>query len=270
MPSKAGFRMKTKHTHDRRRYAFLGFLLGLGAPAGWLAWRFAVMNDSFLLEWTKKEFEESGQVYAYMAIGTVIIFTLFGYFLGRRGDVFADEASSTKDSLEQVSALAITDALTGLHNARYLHHHLALKMESAQRYGTPVSCLMLDIDDFKAVNDKHGHPTGDIVLIQIAKIMRDCIRRIDIVGRLGGEEFLVVMPHTTAQTALPVAERIRQAVQNCRFPIDHTQLAITVSVGVAHYPTKNVTDKNSLLKATDDALYQAKKAGKNRTVVLTE
>lgn len=247
--------------HDRRVDALLGFLLGLGAPAGWLVWRALITQPN----WLRNEFNQFGEYYAYLTIGTVTVFTLFGYFLGRRSDNITDQSDSVKERLDKVSLLAITDALTNVHNARYLHDQLSIETESAKRYNAPVTCLMLDIDDFKQINDKFGHPSGDIVLTTLAGILQQCVRRVDIVGRLGGEEFLVIMPHTSFDPGFQIAERIRQTVQDWSFKIDGAEIPVTVSIGVACYPGNGIEDKIGLLKAADDALYEAKRTGKNRT-----
>jgi diguanylate cyclase (GGDEF)-like protein len=251
---------------DKNLYALLGFLLGLGGPTGWLVWRALSSHP----DWLKNEFNTFGVYYAYLGIGTVLVFTLFGYFLGRRSDIIVDQSEAVKKALEKVSVLAITDALTNVHNARYLHKQLSIELESAKRYNSPLTCLMLDIDNFKTVNDKHGHLSGDVVLTTLAKILRQYVRRVDIVGRLGGEEFLVVMPHTSSDTAFQIAERIRQAVQRWPFKVEETEIPITVSIGVACYPGTGIDDKSALLKASDDALYDAKRAGKNRTALAKE
>jgi diguanylate cyclase (GGDEF)-like protein len=261
--------MKTisrNHIHDRTVFAMLGFLLGLGAPAGWLFWR-ALLSQT---DWLREEFGKFGEFYAYLTVGTVLVFTLFGFFLGKRSDAIADQSNFVKKTLDEVNHLAITDALTNIHNARYLHDQLSIEMESAKRYNTTLTCLMLDIDDFKSINDKHGHPAGDLVLTTLAKILRQCVRRVDVVGRLGGEEFLIVMPHASCDTAFQAAERTRQAVQRWPFNIGEVQIPVRVSIGVACYPASGVEDKSALLKAADDALYQAKRQGKNRTIVASQ
>lgn len=242
----------------------LGLLLGLGAPLGWLGLQFITSHAFILGPWLKSEFTRSGALYAYLTLGTVTVFTLFGYFLGRKSDDVTVESETVKDALNK---MAHTDALTNIHNARYLHDQLLIEMESAKRYQTPLACLMIDIDDFKAINDTYGHPFGDVVLADIAKILRQSVRQIDIVGRLGGEEFLVVMPHTATASAVPVAERIRQAVQHWPFPINGKNVSVTISLGVAAFPVDKIMNKSDLLKTADDALYEAKRTGKNRTVV---
>ncbi len=251
------------HVPDRRIYAFMGFLLGCGAPLGWLVWRSLFSQPA----WLKNELTQFGEFYAYTAIGTITAFVLFGYFLGRRSDNVVDESETVKNALDKVNEMAMTDALTGIRNARYLHDHLSLEMESAKRYEKPLTCLMLDIDDFKRINDTYGHPYGDIVLTTLAKTVLQCVRRVDTVGRLGGEEFLVVMPHTSSETAFVIAERIRQAVRHRPFAVHEAKIPVTISIGVACYPAPEITDKSGLLKAADNALYQAKRTGKNRTIV---
>ena len=252
-----------KHrSHDRWFFTLLGFLLGLGAPLGWLFWR-SLFDQR---EWLRHEFQYFGGFYLYLACATITVFTLFGYFLGRRSDKTTDQSASVKEALRNVSMQAITDALTNIHNARYLHEQLSIEAESAKRYNTPLACLMLDIDNFKSINDKFGHPSGDVILVTLAKIVRQSVRRVDIVGRLGGEEFLVIMPHTSRDMAFQIAERIRQAVQRWPFKAGDTMIPVTVSIGLACYPAPGVDDKSTLMKAADDALYEAKRTGKNRTV----
>lgn len=258
--------MQKKRQRNRKIDALVGVLLGLGAPLGWLAWRLFLTQKDFLLSWLKHELTQSAEIYLYMTAGTVVVFTLFGYFLGRRNDLIRETSETIKDSLEKMNLVAMTDALTGIPNARYLHDHLSLEMESAKRYDTPITCLMLDIDDFKKINDTYGHPSGDLVLTTLARTVLRCVRRVDMVGRLGGEEFLILMPHTSSEVALSIAERIRQAVQRWPFTVKESQIPVTVSIGAASYPAPGITNKSSLLAAADDALYEAKRAGKNQTI----
>jgi len=250
------------HHQEKRIAALVGALLGLGAPLGWLFWRSLSSHGA----WLQAEIDQFGVLYGYMSIGTTFIFAMFGYSLGRRSDHAVDETDSIKFELEMISALAYRDALTGLNNARHLHDQLNTEIESAIRYGTPISCLMIDIDDFKRINDSHGHPFGDHVLSTLARTIKDCVRQVDIVGRLGGEEFLVIMPHTTIELALPVAERIRVGVMKSSITIDNEAIPVTISLGLASFSLNDTPDKSSLLKAADDALYLAKRNGKNRTV----
>jgi diguanylate cyclase (GGDEF)-like protein len=215
-----------------------------------------------LLQRLANECAQAGYYYAYMMFGSIAAFALFGYFLGQESDMLEEEK-------KRATILAITDGLTGLYNHRYLHQHLAAEAERAQRYRTPLTCLMLDLDNFKKINDTHGHPFGDEVLKIVARIIREQVRRVDTAGRYGGEEFLVLMPHTVSSEALPVAERIRTEVQEFPFRCDSQDVHLTVSIGMATYNALQDAsmNKSDLLKAADDALYQAKRDGKNKTLI---
>lgn len=243
-------------------YALMGVLLGLGAPLGSLAWRVLGKGTGDLWQRLALEWSLASYFYWYMTIGTVIAFALFGYVLGIRGDALEKEK-------KRADALAIHDGLTHLYNHRYLQDHLAAEMERAQRYKTPLTCVMLDIDNFKAVNDTYGHPFGDHVLKIASRIFREQVRRVDTVGRYGGEEFLLLMPHTTAREVLPLAERIRAEVQDYPFHTNGEPIHVTISIGIAtHDPrSQGAVNKSDLLKAADEALYSAKKSGKNQTQI---
>jgi diguanylate cyclase (GGDEF)-like protein len=246
----------------RTMYALAGALLGLGAPLGSLAWRLIFSEPGILLERVSREWNQASYFYIYMTAGTMIAFGLFGFILGNKGDALEQEKRRAR-------TLAITDGLTGLYNHRYLQDHLAAEMERARRYKTPLTCLMLDIDDFKRVNDTQGHPFGDHVLKIVAHVIREQVRRVDTAGRYGGEEFLILMPHTTANEIMPLAERIRMEVQEYPFNAGGQNIHVTLSIGVATYDphAESFRDKAGLLQAADDALYSAKNHGKNRTHV---
>jgi len=201
------------------------------------------------------EWQTARYYYVYMTFGSVIAFGLFGLLLGRHD--------------ESLNDLSITDGLTGLYNHRYLHEQLAREIRRSDRYRAPLTCLMLDIDDFKKVNDQWGHPFGDAVLAKTAGLIRETVRTTDTVGRYGGEEFLVMMPQTSREAALLLAERIRRTVEAYPFSLGDGMVHVTLSIGLATYPslTLGVRNKSALLSAADQALYKAKRTGKNRTVV---
>jgi two-component system, cell cycle response regulator len=164
-------------------------------------------------------------------------------------------------------SLALTDELTGLYNRRYVFAHLNELLARMPENGTETAVMLFDIDHFKLVNDRHGHPAGDEVLRELAKRAMRQVRSVDLVGRLGGEEFIVVMPETNLAGAAIVAERVRAAVAEALFVLadDGTAVAVTISIGVA--VTGRGDEKlESLLKRADEALYAAKNAGRNQVV----
>ena len=165
--------------------------------------------------------------------------------------------------------LSLTDELTKLYNRRYFNAHLdaLLQMESGQRRS---SCLMIiDIDHFKSINDTFGHDQGDKVLVEMARLLQMSTRDSDLVARLGGEEFVVVVDNATLGTGLRIAERLRRAVENKVFSlIQGGTMTISISIGVTVSGTdKETFTRDQMIKAADVALYQAKHAGRNRTVV---
>jgi two-component system, cell cycle response regulator len=167
-------------------------------------------------------------------------------------------------------SLALTDELTGLYNRRYVFAHLNELLSRMPETGTETAVMLFDIDHFKHVNDRHGHPAGDQVLRELAGRALRQVRSVDLVGRLGGEEFIVVMPETSLAGAAIVAERVRAAVAEDLFTLaDNCKtLPVTISIGVA--VTGNGNDGlEDLLKRADDALYAAKNGGRNRVVAPT-
>ena len=169
----------------------------------------------------------------------------------------------------RLAQLAVTDGLTGLYNHRHFHERIALEVERSQRSGLPLSLLMLDVDHFKQFNDTFGHPAGDEVLRQLARVLTDTRRANDVVARYGGEEFAVILVDTAKFTAAKVAERVRERVAGHDFSDAAPRAGrLSVSVGVATFPDDG-TDAEALVRAADTALYAAKRAGRNRVVLAT-
>ncbi|HEX3881348.1 MAG TPA: PleD family two-component system response regulator [Stellaceae bacterium] len=164
-------------------------------------------------------------------------------------------------------SLALTDELTGLYNRRYVLAHLEEVAARSNGAATDTAVLMFDIDHFKDVNDQYGHPAGDDVLRQLAARALRGLRSVDLVARLGGEEFLVVMPETNLSAAMVVAERLRSAVASEPFELHATgrKIPVTISIGVA-VAAENGEAVDDLLKRADEALYAAKNSGRNRVV----
>jgi len=172
-----------------------------------------------------------------------------------------------RKSVHASIALAITDPLTGLYNRRYLETHLSNMIEHYVNRGKALSIAAIDVDYFKAVNDTHGHDTGDKVLQELAVRLRDNTRSVDLCCRTGGEEFIVVLPNTAADVAQLIAERLRKAVASRSFAVGGRQmLPVTVSVGLAMLEGAD-DSLERLLKRADMALYKAKREGRNRVTI---
>ncbi len=172
-----------------------------------------------------------------------------------------DRINAKRRDLE---ALSVTDDLTHLLNHRALQQRLKDEFSRAQRYNEAVAVLMVDVDQFKDVNDRHGHLFGDFVLTELAKILQASVREIDICARYGGDEFMVVLPQTHFSGSLTVADRIWRATASHPFRDASTGAHVTVSIGVSFYPNKNVSTLEQLVGFADQALYQAKREGRNR------
>ena len=166
--------------------------------------------------------------------------------------------------IEHFKELSLTDPLTSLYNRRYVTEILDKEFERAERKREVLSLVIFDIDHFKTVNDSYGHPNGDAVLVAIAEEARKGLRTYDFAARYGGEEFLLVLPGTPLVGGMVVAERLRAAVQTMSFSPPMDGLSVTVSVGVATYPSHQVDSITTLFQQADYALYRAKQNGRNR------
>lgn len=167
----------------------------------------------------------------------------------------------------RLEKLAITDFLTGIYNIRYLYHRLEDEFSRAVRYKSPLSCVMLDIDHFKRINDTYGHRTGDIVLREFSGMVKKHVRKSDVFARYGGEEFIMILPLTDLKGAMTEARRISRVVKEHRFAALKQDDAITVSVGVSTYPNRKIKIQDDLISLADDALMRAKTGGRDKIVV---
>lgn len=170
---------------------------------------------------------------------------------------------------EQMEKMATTDGLTNLFNHRTFQTKADEALAQSRRYGRKCALILTDIDHFKSVNDTYGHPTGDMVLRGVAKLLRAQARDTDIVARYGGEEFVIVMPETDAQGARIIAERIREAVQAEVFQTEMGPLKVTLSLGIATAPDDS-TEKQALIDLADQCLYHAKHHGRNQSVTVAQ
>ncbi len=194
-----------------------------------------------------------------------------GYFSENhiwRLQAFADQAAVAIEKarlFDETQRLAITDGLTGVFNRRHLLLLCEQEYERTRRFRHHLSVIMADIDHFKLVNDTYGHPTGDLVLQTLARLFQENLRTVDLLGRYGGEEFLLLLPETNYEQAMAAAERLRAQIE-----LAHTSeispVAVTISLGVASGEATDSLTLNALIKLADDALYAAKAAGRNRAV----
>jgi diguanylate cyclase (GGDEF)-like protein len=189
-----------------------------------------------------------------------------------RTKVLRDQLREKNRQLEEVLAkmetLAMTDQLTGLFNRRYFSSALEKEFGRAVRYNHPSSCLMIDIDHFKSINDEYGHDAGDRTLKDVAQVLRTCLRQTDTLARWGGEEFIVLLPETPQANALQVASRILRSVSTCEY--SSCPGRITVSIGLAGMPAASIDTPDKLVAAADRSLYEAKAKGRNRVEVSPE
>ena len=181
------------------------------------------------------------------------------------------KAVNYKQSLTKVS---VTDELTGLYNRKYLHARLDAEISRAKRYGTDLSCLLVDIDFFKTVNDIYGYDWGDVLLKRMAEMLKGLIRKEDILTRYGDEEFIVILPNTPEENAFLFAERFRRDIEKMEFiPAgEEERHPITISGGISSFPFLENADENAntLIRYAEHALYNAKKRGKNKIVQFSQ
>jgi two-component system, cell cycle response regulator len=175
---------------------------------------------------------------------------------------------TAKKDNARLEALAHTDPLTQVLNRRALTLRLTAELERSRRYDSVLSLLLIDIDHFKRINDTHGHLVGDEVLREVARLLAAAVRSVDLVARYGGEEFVVVLPETSLEGALIFAERVREQMAETQFPgAAGRSLSLTVSIGVATFPSGGVETVEELFARSDEALYRSKAGGRNRVVV---
>lgn len=196
------------------------------------------------------------------SIPFILTFFIFSALLVRQWKIYDEE----------ILKLASVDPLTQLSNRRFLMDSFKRELAIHDRQGhdeSSISCIILDLDHFKQVNDVHGHQMGDDVLVEAAKALQGCIREYDIVGRYGGEEFLIVLPRTGLDTAGMIAERCREKITELEIPLSGNQvLKVTASFGVASFDMSSNCSISDMIKVADEALYEAKETGRDRVVAV--
>jgi diguanylate cyclase (GGDEF)-like protein len=181
--------------------------------------------------------------------------------------IFATQVAILLETIrtrEQIVNLADTDDLTGIWNKRYFRRQLPQEIERARTFNVPLSLLLFDIDEFKLINDSFGHVIGDVVLSELCGVVRETLRPTDILARFGGDEFAIILPHTDAQGACAVAERVLRHVRSLTIPTDEEgAIQCSVSIGIAEFHRDDAS-ANDLIRRADERLYLSKRQGKNR------
>jgi len=189
-------------------------------------------------------------------------------------DVRVQNLIRVKELKESINLVSTTDELTGLFNRKYLHQRLEAELSRSKRYNISISCLLLDIDNFKVINDMYGYDCGDVLLKNLSEIMTNHVRKEDVLTRYGDEEFIILLPNTDEEHAYLFAERLRRDIAKFEFFPEGEEEAhpISVSGGVSSYPfLANVEeDANTLIRYAEHALYNAKRRGKNKIVQFSQ
>ncbi|HVW55516.1 MAG TPA: diguanylate cyclase [Rhizobiaceae bacterium] len=185
---------------------------------------------------------------------------------GGRMLIYSDVTDIVR-AAEELERLATVDGMTGIYNRRHFLNLADREWERARRYQRPISFLMIDIDHFKNINDSFGHQVGDAVIVHLAEVARGCKRDADVLARVGGEEFALLLPETGLEEAMIVAERLRVEVSQTKFPLMPAQIESTISIGAAS-AADHMREFSILMRTADEALYEAKRRGRNRVVCL--
>ena len=205
--------------------------------------------------------------FAYLSYFFIpISFTVLGFLMGGLLDRLAAQKAQFAQHSGALTEQSIIDELTGQYNRRHILSELEKELERARRYKHTLAGIMIDIDDFKKFNDKHGHLMGDYILKEVTHVFDHCIRTIDVLGRYGGDEFMILLPEATPETATVVAQRIKKAMHEHPFTFKKKLFKVTCSIGVHYFDDLTNLDKADVIDRIDKALYMAKTAGKDRVV----
>lgn len=237
-------------------YAAAGMLLGLASPTGAFLLRYWLAAPVLTGAWARSELDYNFLFYAYMGVGSVLTFMLFGYVVGLRSERQRVRNRVLSARVDELHLKSVTDGLTGAFTHGYLQEILELEIQRSLTEKTPLSVMIVDIDDFKSINDSHGHLFGDRVIKETAETLSANVRSDDILGRYGGDEFVVIMPGADAQTGVHVAGRARAGIAKNGY-------LATISIGVATFEGAGRETPSELLHRADMNLYQAKHDGKN-------
>ena len=242
--------MQLAMIHRRTLLALSGALLAAGAPLGLLLLRAWLSRSAPDLSWISNQVRAELPLYLYIWISTTIVMLGFGFVTGRYQD--------------RLQIISNTDLLTGLASRKRFTDAIEREVARSLRYGAPLTLLLLDVDQFKRVNDEFGHAAGDRALVRVADSLRSSCRQTDLPARYGGDEFALLLPETTGESGLGLAQRIALALRN--EPLDGPgDPPVTLSIGVAQLaPGERLA---ALSRRTDQALYQAKASGRNCAIL---
>ena len=244
-------------------YTLIGLLLGLWAPlSGLLLLWFSPHSALQLPDFIAGALRNHLLFFIFILSGASLFFSTFGFFLGRRTDAMASKN-------RRLTHEVLTDPLTGLGNHRFLHEKFKLEFRKHRISHQPISCLMMDLDHFKRINDACGHPYGDYILECFAAVLKKCVRAGDLAARYGGEEFLVILPHCDKAEVGRVAERIRAATERQVFIHRQKRYPLTVSLGAVTSYESSGFNYRQLITLSDRALYDAKEKGRNQLIQTT-
>ena len=184
--------------------------------------------------------------------------------------VIGYQIASTLKHFQRFSSIkniALYDTLTNLYNRRYFEERLGLVAQKSFYEGTALSLVMIDIDHFKKINDTFGHTEGDKVLREVSSLLKASVRKKDTVARYGGEEFILILPEAGTEESSMIAERIRRLVESTPFEVSRARINLTISLGISNFPSHRARSKEELVKMADQALYDAKRGGRNRVCI---
>lgn len=240
---------RPEHLPKATLFAAWGVVLSVGAPIGLLLLRLLTSNETPSFSFVGSQIKSDPVLYGYVTFATLFMFVLLGRTLGHRED--------------ELAKTSITDPLTRLHNRRHLYARLEEELARSSRHNSPFALLLIDVDRLKEINDRGGHNAGDRALVRVGDALRKTCRTTDLAARFGGDEFVVLLPSTSSNSALGLCDRIRAALREC--PAD-LPIPLTVSIGIAE-PNAKISSAAQLVAVADAALYAAKKAGRDRAVV---
>ena len=212
-------------------------------------------NNNINLDWNNREYD-----------------VVYKPFKQKELEIRISNVLKIKILKDEVSRISVCDDLTGLNNRKYLLERLEEELSRSKRYSTPITCMLMDIDYFKVINDMYGFHVGDEVLRKVSDILKMRVRKEDIVTRYGDEEFVIALPNTTDRNAYVLAERIRKDIKAYNFFKDEEEpMSVTISIGISTYPFPHMEpDVNTLIRYAEHSLYNAKKQGKNKVVLFSQ